>query len=327
MNGSLNATEIKDEFVLDFCVFSVKILVIALATFLNGSLVFVYLSLIKKKTLSDFLFLSIAIADLIISLIAMGSQALIDSVEVWPFDNISCTIFVFIQYAVPDVTAYALLFLSIHRFMQISTPYKVKETLNFINIVKLMLPWLFTFVLWGVIIFFLIFNNQFNLKNCDLSASMQIIIYKEAFVNILTILLTLGTNIFLIYLLNNKKKFKTKDSRKSNKSKSRFYLEDSHSNSNNQNPKKARYLPSHNKDKKAVYCVIALIISVLCTQISYVIMWPLIESPVVLSDSLKKFYLVSMWLSYCTCITDPLTQLIFNQKVKTVLKENLPFFK
>ena len=115
-------------------------------------------------------------------------------------------------------------------------------------------------------------------------------------------------NAFLIYLLNTKKKFKTNGSKNSQSNQ-------------NKRQKKRQNLVAHNREKKAIYCVMALMLSVLCTQISYVVMWPLNESQSVLSDSVIIFYNVSMWLSYGTCLTDPIIQFIFNQKIKTILKK------
>jgi hypothetical protein len=318
LNISLNSTLVKNDFVIDIYLMSLKMLIVLLATLLNGTLVCVYLFCVSKKTFSDYLFLSIGIADLTIGFVAMSSQALIDSLENgWPFGEISCTFFVFIQYAVPDVTAYALLSLSIHRFMQIYSPFKVKENLNLTNILMLIIPWSLTFVLWSVFLYLLISNNRFNFVICEIAVSMQFIIYKEFFVNVLTILLILVTNSFLIYLLNTKKKFKTNGFR------------NFQSNQNNRQ-KKRQNLVAHNKEKKAIYCVMAMMLSVLCTQISYVVMWPLNESQSVLSDGAIIFYKVSMWLSYCTCLTDPIIQFIFNQKIKTILKQiflNRPLLK
>ncbi len=315
LNNSLNSTT--NEFRIDFFLMSLKILIVLMATLLNGILVYVYLFCITKKTFSDSLFFSIAVADLTIGLVAMSSQALIDSYFSWPFGKVSCTLFVFIQYAVPDVTAYTLLALSIHRLMQIFSPFKARENLNLINFFKLFIPWLFTFALWAILIFFLIFNDQFDFVSCEIDASWYLIIYKEMFVNVLTILLILATNIFLIYLLKAKKKFKTNG--QSNRNKSIFYLDPSQSNQNHIKKKGQNFL-AQNKEKKATYCVMALMLSVLCTQISYVAIWPLYESHSVLSEWLDIFYRVSMWLSYCTCITDPIIQLIFNEKIKIILK-------
>jgi hypothetical protein len=292
---------------LDYILVSVKIIVVLISTLLNTLLMYMYIFRFKQKKISDYLFLSIIITDLIIGLLAMGTQTLIDFTENWPLDKITCVFFVFIQYAVPDVTGYALLSLSFHRFMLIVFPFKCKESLNnTLNIILLSSPWIFTLTVWMICITILILHNQFNFTKCDLSPSTDFIIYKELFINILTIFLILILNFYLIHLLNMKKKKFVNNRLK--------YRIENHKNAN-------KSKTTINKDKKAIKCVIALILSVLFTQINYIITWPINSSSILSADWFDIYYQISMWLSYCTSLTDPIIQLIFNEKIKSKIKE------
>lgn len=302
---------------INIFILSFKVFIIISTSLMNGLLIVIFTCLIKKKTISDYLFLSISIADFIIGFIAMGAQAVIDFFDSWPFGKISCTFFVFIQYAVPDITGYALLAISFHRFLQIVTPFRVKENLNLVNSIKLLFPWLFTLIIWIIFIAFLIENDQFDFEACDLSPSMYFIIYKESFVNILTVILILVINIILIHYLNIKiKKFKNLTANtKSNKT-SKINKNVSSLNK----VQKIQFYTHLNKDKNAINCITALILSVLFTQICYIVTWPIYKSTLELSSWFETFYQISMWLSYCTCFTDPIIQLIFNSKVKSYAK-------
>ena len=122
----------------------------------------------------------------------------------------------------------------------------------------------------------------------------------------MTIFLILIVNFYLIHLLNIKnKKFVN------NRLKYRI--------NNHKNVNKTK--TTINKDKKAIKCVIALILSVLFTQISYIVTWPINSSSILSADWFYIYYEISMWLSYCTSLADPIIQLIFNEKIKIKVKE------
>ena len=148
-----------------------KLVSILLTACLNGYLILIFGVFVKKKSFSNLIFLSIAVSDFIIGTLSMTTQLLIDIVEEWPFDKISCLVSIYMQYAIPDTTIFALLILTAHRYIQLKSPVQVNETLTKLNLLKLLSPWLIATTFWVTSLACLVNNGEWSLKRCDILPS------------------------------------------------------------------------------------------------------------------------------------------------------------
>ena len=331
LNLKFSNNSIAEEIVeRNYILLSIKIIVIAVACSLNGLIIYIFLCILKTITFSNALYLTIAIGDFIIGSVAMSTQFLVDYYQGWPFGHVTCIIAVFIEYSIPDTTIFALLVLSIHRFLQLKYPFNVKEQIDCFNIFKLLISWFLTSIFWSFSIWSLIIHDQYDFILCDLNPVYQFIIVKESFINILSIALMVVFNLVLLLFLFSKYKaqnikFKSKPQLTSilNERKTKITSENLTFNTANiqNNLKVLSARRKLNEEKKAILCVMMLICSVFFTQILYVVSWPIRQSNVFESPEMEIVYNLGMWLSYLTCVTDPIIVLIFHKKVKQRCKE------
>lgn len=183
-----------------------KIVVILFTTCLNAVLLLVFIFLIKQKSYSNLLFLSIAISDFLIGSVAMSTQALIEFYSHWPYGALSCLFSLFIQYALPDTTILALVFLTIQRFLQIKSPIKQTEEINMQNFFKLFLLWFLTLTFWMISLLAFFLNNQFDQDLCTIRPSLVFILVKEVLLGILPLVLISILNFKSIHFLYAKQK-------------------------------------------------------------------------------------------------------------------------
>ena len=66
------------------------------------------------------------------------------------------------------------------------------------------------------------------------------------------------------------------------------------------------------KDKRAAVCILALTMSIFCTQAVYLVSWPVYHT--------EYIHRVGVWLSYLTSLTDPILLYIFHEKVKQQIR-------
>lgn len=337
---SNNQTEEKNLVIL-----SVKILFIFLTFILNGLVIFCFAYLIKEKTFSNVLFLLIAISDFLTAF-GMIMENIRDNYDVWPLDKVSCYISMLIQYALPDTTVYLLLTLSLHRLLQIKRPLQTTEAMNFAKKILISLPWLFSFIIWGISLPLLVVNGLWTLKKCDINPPFLFVLIKLVFLGYIPLTLIISFNIISILTLNKKKnkylnsasykslqicmreiKGSTDPTSSSSKSKPIQTSDLSPQTITFASTKSSKSFKLH-KQTRAVVCIFSISLSIFITQIPYLIMWPIIIYKQRYEDykcdrgCIAMFiYIASIWIQYLTSMCDALSILFFHERVKLELKK------
>ena len=304
-------------------IFGCKILSIIITACLNGYLIYIFGFILKKKTFSNLMFLSIALSDFIVGTLSMTSQLVLDYVIYWPFDQVSCLISVYLTYAIPDVTILALLILTTHRYILLKYPFKINEKLTKINIFKLICPWAVATSFWISSLGVMVKNGQWSAEKCDIMPSVNFKIVKVTLFGFIPLLLMIFLNVILIRGLKQKtRKFliKRKAIKRKLRDKETFpfnerSLIDNTSRLSSIHLKNLQHLKLMRKDRRAAICIFALTMSIFFTQIVYLISWPLYETLYV--------YRIGVWLSYLTSLTNPIFLYIFHEKVKHELKRKI----
>ena len=304
-------------------IFVCKIVSIILTACLNSYLIYIFGFVLKKKTFSNLIFLSIALSDFIVGTLSMTSQLVLDYVIHWPLDRVSCLISIYMTYAMPDTTIMALLILTFHRYMLLKYPFRVNENLTKVNLFKLFCPWVVATGFWIVSLCFMVNCGQWSMEKCDITPSVNFKLVKVTLFGYIPLVLMILINFIIIVGLKQKTKrflVKRKAIRRKlivDKEGKRQIQENGLIQNNNSNNgtkissiqlKNLQHLKLMRKDRRAAICIFALTMSIFFTQIVYLISWPLYQH--------LYIYRVGVWLSYLTSLTNPLFLYIFHEKVK-----------
>ena len=289
---------------------------IGVATFLLNAVQIYVFVLMKKKSFSNVLFLSLAISDLLFAAVEMPLFNTNQIFAVWPLGTVMCY-FNIIYFGLNFCCSnYYLMILSINRLLQIIQPYRDHEKVTKKKIALLFSPVICLLSLNIIILVVQITTGVFNSSNCSLSPSLfGFVIFILCYSVSVTISLTV--NIFNIALIfKQKSRFSRSAGKKS--SKSGFQLSVDHTNpsdkptslSTNGNVKmkplnRRRRLA---KEKKAVLCIAMLMVNAVVTE------YPFILSCLIVTSCLCLFELLEIGLSivFAFPLMNPLLLFIFH---------------
>ena len=231
----------------------------------------------KKKTFSNCLFLSIAASDLIAGLVQAPMTTIGLVYVYWPLGQLMCHVnFLMngINYMVSDI---CLLILSIHRFWQITKPYSEKETMNNTKTVILASPWILAFGYNIATVIGHYYTDQLDMISCKIDKSIMFSLFQSIFVYLVPLTVTILVNILNIYHLLKKQQAMRSMSIDSKSvrtpSAPKLSLASSRPSAASLQPTDPK--PSvvnlvsprrYSRNKKALFCIIALIVNVLVTQ-------------------------------------------------------------
>nr|QVK45746.1 G protein-coupled receptor [Proales similis] len=318
--------------------FAIKFCIILVTSILNGTLILAFGSLVrgKKWQFTNSIFLSIALSDFSVGILTMTSQKILDTLEKWPFDERSCLISIYMQYAIPDTTILALLVLTVHRFLQIRSPFRLQERMSFANWIKLLAPWLLCASFWLVSICWMVHNSQVSYDECNIHPTFCFKQTKVLVFGLIPIVIIIFLNSWSIFSLSKtgrrlKKSFKKPIIVRKRRITQSEQIEANEDESINQPgvrelfsratrayTQRIRNAFSMSKEQRAVTCILALTLSILFTQIIYLATWPMLNAHT--SESIMPVYRVGVWLSYLTSLTNPILIIMFHGGVRKKVK-------
>ncbi|RNA17945.1 muscarinic acetylcholine receptor M1 [Brachionus plicatilis] len=186
-------------------VISAKMFIICLTAALNGIIIFIFKFRIKRHTFSDYVYLSIGLSDFIIGVLSMSTQSILDQFQEWPFDKLTCFLSIFLQYAIPDTTVFALLVLAVHIYVQLTSRSKVVEKFTLSNIAKLALPWFVATLFWAIAIVFFVVTDRYSARTCNILPNFGFKITKVLLFGFLPIFLIISINVLSVRELKKKR--------------------------------------------------------------------------------------------------------------------------
>ena len=271
---------------LDLAIIIIEIFISFISITLNLlCIVLISITLGKKRTYSNIIFLLISIADFIVGLISIpGDIFLTYSNKKMPLGIIVCLFYKTFDYGNSGFSLMLLLVITVHRFLQLKDPFKQKEQMNRWRWMLILLLFFSNYGVWLGLSF-----NYFNQKaNKDVCSVKRFDVFIYAFYCASTI----GPFI-LIIIMNG---LMTRE----------FII------------KKSKKMVRRNKKQdNAIYCILAITANLIICWGLYVIIWPIIKTcKYCVPDNL---YTVAYLLNYGFSAVNPILLLVFNQNYRAVL--------
>lgn len=116
-----------------------------------------------------------------------------------------CLVSLFFQFTLPDVTAIALLFLTLQRYLQLNRPIATSEKMDVSNSAKLCLLWSLIVLFWLVCLLVFVAKDLFDIAKCDINPSLRFVIAKECLFSLGPCILIIILNARSMAFLYNKK--------------------------------------------------------------------------------------------------------------------------
>ncbi len=180
-----------------------KLILILTTICLNSILIYIILFKVKKKTYSNFLFLSTTLADLSIGFTSQPFMTVYSIYDYWPFGDASCIYWMITDYSSYSISIFSWLFISIQRYKQICSQSIINEDLNAKNSFLLLSIWILSYLFWSLMVLPIVLTNVNFSYECEYNFSFEYVILAEFFSIIMPILLIICINIMIYIELRN----------------------------------------------------------------------------------------------------------------------------
>ncbi|RNA17429.1 histamine H3 receptor-like, partial [Brachionus plicatilis] len=264
-----------------------KVILAILNIFFNGSIIYIILFRLKRKTYSNFLFLSGTLSDFMIGLMSVPFMTIFTTFGFWPLGEATCIFWVINDFSIGTVSIYSLLLMSIHRFRQLKWPLVVNENMTRDKYFILIGKWILIYAFWGLSVV-LITRQNFESRNCYFTYTFTYVLVADSVGYFLPVLSVFVMNTLVYWEL--RKKFIKKAEKlgtATKKSTIRVFTDISlqnqsqnitNSKSSDKKDEKSKFQAKQdriNKEKKAIMCIwsISIFLSVLFSV--FCVTWPL----------------------------------------------------
>ena len=292
------------------CLFSIVLL--------NLLIIVVFARMLTKKVklYSNYLFLSMSLSDLLVGLFCISFEIMdthhIGTHFIDHFLDLPSKI---IRMSQKSVTLQTLILLTIHRLKQLVAPKFNSEKLTKFRLSLIISIWLLAYL------FSIIFNSIYSISidNLPYQEISKFIIVTQTFLQaVITPILVVAT-IIVLCLRHRRSKM--------NKNVSESFLrsvdnlrsrEVDNGNLNRQLSRRMR----QSKELKAIYCLLAILFTMILTQLLYTIMSPIVvySEPNQLTQTVALLDEIGLWLGYMNSLLNPFILIAFHDRVKHELK-------
>lgn len=190
-----------DSFNLVLLIF--KLILILTTICLNSILICIILFKVKKKTYSNFLFLSTTLADLAIGFTSQPFMTIYSIYDYWPYGDVSCIYWMITDYSSYSISIFSWLFISIQRYKQICSQSIINEDLNVKNSLLIISIWFFSYLFWSLMVLPIVLTNENFSYECEYIFAFVYVIIAELVSLIMPILLIICINIMIYIELRN----------------------------------------------------------------------------------------------------------------------------
>jgi hypothetical protein len=187
----------------DLVLLILKLILILTTISLNSILICIILFKVKKKTYSNFLFLSTTLADLAIGFTSQPFMTVYSIYDYWPFGDASCIYWMITDYSSYSISIFSWLFISIQRYKQIWSQSIVNEDLNTKNSLLIISIWVLSYFFWSLMVLPIVITNEKFSYECEYIFSFLYVILAELVSLIMPILFIMCINIMIYIELRN----------------------------------------------------------------------------------------------------------------------------
>lgn len=287
----------------------VKVLLAFINVFFNSYIIVLVLFVVKKRSFSNFLFMSGAIADLMIGLLSIPFMTVFTTVGVWPLGKFACIFWIINDFSIGSISIYSLLFLSIHRYLQIKFPFGKSEHMTSRRYAIIFVKWMSIYLFWGVAVLIITNNDEFEPLYCYFSYKFYYVLMADLVGYFLPVMGVFTVNTLLFGELHRKNALK-RVMRNATINQS-FSVE----NSASMDVTVESYRKSTATNQREIKATINLYVvaSILIIFFAlFCVLWPLkAECSECVSDSILE---ISYWMSYIYSSINPIVLLVFHEK-------------
>lgn len=294
---------------LEIVLLAVEIMITILTVCLNLMLILILQFLIKKKTYSNFLLLSLAIADFFIGLISLPSMTVFSWFKYWPFDYLTCLLWTANDYSSSTVSILNLLLIAAQRFQHLACPLRTTENLTKPKYFLVFMIWLVTYFCWTLSII-LKSGHGYDYYSCDFNFTFVYVLLADLFGFVFPTVLLLLLNILTILALRKKSKISS-------------LLTGSLSRIQSQNQIMNQKFNT-SRDKHAYLFIFSISTNLVLCWIIFFVTWPITAYCSACIDPMLLE--IGYWLTYLPSTLNPIIMLYFNRQFLIELKKFIDKF-
>ena len=312
----------------------IKICLCILTALLNSCIVVIIIFMIKRRTYSNFIFLSMAIADSIVGFSSLPFMTIYTTFGYWPLGYSACAFWIINDWTSCTISLCNLFLISVHRYIQIKWPTSSNETLSLGRKVLLVGVWVICYGCWTTSVLF-VTSHDFVPEACYFSYTFAYVTISDIFSFFLPIFMILVFNFLTFTTLKQKRTFHpsvhaatspipklTQGSKEASNnvnsvSRSAVMTSQMHA-STVSSPGLLTSSSRHKKDKNAFLCLICIMANLLFNWIIFLVCWPILaDCPTCVNSAL---YEVCYWTVYLYSAINPIILFKFNESFRIELK-------
>ena len=325
------------------------IAVVAAATLILNSLQVYVFAKMKKRTFSNVLFLFIAISDAMFGAVSVPIFTVNQVFMVWPLGRFMCYVNIVLIGLNFSCSTYWILMLSFNRLLQITRPYTNHERTTKRKILIILLPLLAVTSYSLLNLIGHIWTRKFNHSHCSLEINKFQLLFQSVIMSSGPAACCVLVNVVNIILLYRKRKsFITKKSSKDRYSKNAEQSKGSSSvvsveivqlkakkvssikckstkastctvKSSDRVVYRRSKSSRLNRDKKAVLCIIMLVLNAILTQSLAAVFYPLMF----FCHWAQEMFNIGLNFAYAFPLVNPLLVFIFHDSFRNDLKRKV----
>lgn len=184
----------------------VRISIIFLTVIPNFLIIVTVIFIIKKKTYTNYLFMSMAMADLVIGAISLPFYTIYSTFKYWPLKQYVCIFWVINDYASCTVSICNLLLVTIQRFNHLVFPLKTSEKMDKLKVTLIALSWIIPYLFWSISALAINLQNDPNSTECYFMYTFTYVLLSDLFMYILPTFILILLSFLTILALHKRKK-------------------------------------------------------------------------------------------------------------------------
>lgn len=296
----------------------------------NGYIIVLVLVIVKNKSYSNMLFLSGALADLMIGILSIPFLTLTTSVGFWPLGKSACIFWVINDFSIGSISIYTLLIMAVHRYFQIKFPLNESEKMTTRKYGVILAQWILVYLFWAISVI-IITQVDFIPENCYFTYTFPYVIVADLVGYGLPVLGVFVVNSMVFYELLKRTKANKRREPKVLFTSDKFTITrgtmsvlnssmnlDSTRSQSNSTTRQSKDL-NNRREFKALVCLYVIAGILILLFAIFCITWPL---KALCSECVSDLILeLGYWLSYIYSSLNPILLLIFHEKFK------IEFFK
>ena len=329
-----------------FIVLPFKILLSVVTTLLNLVIMIVIIFIIKRKTYSNMIFLSMATADFIVGIVSLPFMIIYSTFGYWPLGYAFCVAWCINDWTSGTVTLYSMLMISAHRYFQIKAPLKTNEDLTKWRCIRIIALWPLALCCWLTSILSITLTNDFDPASCYFTYTFAFVLSSDLFVFIIPVCLIVAFNILIYFSLKSRPKpvptvqvahisplhlvprmntpmsfvKKTGAGQESQVNSTSNHLRSSVSVRTPSTPNQNR----HKHDRNAFKCLICILVNLVINWCIFIVAWPI--TAICPGCVNSTAYEIGYWTTYIYSAINAIILFAFHESFRTGAKSLLSKF-